>query len=122
MSTATASNGVKLNFATDWTYAPAPETAKVDIKPRYELFIDGKFSAPAKGQYFDTINPANEKTLASIASATSEDVDRAVKSARRAYDKSWSKMPAKERGKYIYRIARMLQERAREFSIIELMD
>ncbi|MEA2734486.1 MAG: aldehyde dehydrogenase, partial [Humisphaera sp.] len=118
----TGGNGVKLNFATDWKYAPAPETAKVQIKPRYELFIDGKFAAPAKGGYFDTINPATEKKLAEVASATGEDVDRAVKSARRAYDKTWSKMPGKERGKYIYRIARLLQERAREFSIIESMD
>ncbi len=114
--------GVKLNFATDWTYAPAPETAKVQIAPRYDLFIDGKFVPPAKGKYFDTINPANEKKLAEVALATAEDVDRAVKVARRAFDKTWSKLPGKERGKYIYRIARLLQERAREFSIIESMD
>src|SRR5688572_25790533 len=120
--TTTAENGVKLNFSTDWTYAPAPETAKVDIKPKYDLFIDGRFTTPARGEYFDTINPANEKKLSEVASATAEDVDRAVKAARRAYDKVWSKMPGKERGKYIYRIARMLQERAREFSIIESMD
>src|SRR5687768_9533637 len=117
-----AAAGVKLNFATDWTYAPAPETAKVDIRPRYDLFIDGKFTPPTKGKYFETINPANEKKLSEVASATSEDVDRAVKAARRAYDRVWSKMPGKERGKYIYRIARMLQERAREFCIIESMD
>src|SRR2546430_17168148 len=105
----TVSNqSVSLKFDTDWSYAPAPETAKVEIKPRYELFIDGKFAAPAKGQYFDTINPANEKKLAAVASATSEDVDRAVKAARRAYEKVWSKMSGKERGKYIYRIARLL--------------
>ena len=82
MTSTTAGDGVKLNFNTDWSYAPAPETAKVEIKPRYELFIDGKFAAPAKGQYFDTINPANERKLAAVASATSEDVDRAVKAAR----------------------------------------
>ena len=115
-------NGVKLNFATDWKYAPAPETAKVQTRGRYELFIDGKFTAPAKGQYFDTINPATEKKLAEVALATGEDVDRAVRAARRAYEKVWSKMPGKERGKYVYRIARLLQERAREFSIIESMD
>src|SRR5213075_1319307 len=90
--------------------------------PRYELFIDGEFVAPAKGGYFDTINPANEKKLGEVALATGEDVDRAVKAARRAHDKTWSKLPAKERGKYIYRIARILQERAREFAIIESMD
>jgi aldehyde dehydrogenase (NAD+) len=120
--TATTSQGVKLNFATDWKYAPAPETAKVSIKPRYELFIDGKFAAPAKGEYFDTINPANEKKIADVASAGAEDVDRAVRAARRAYEKVWSKMPGKERGKYVYRIARLLQERAREFAIIESTD
>src|SRR5215213_5595404 len=111
--------GVKLNFSTDWQYAPAPETAKVQIAPRYELFIDGKFTAPVKGEYFDTINPATEKKLAAVAQAGPDDVDRAVKAARRAYDKTWSRMPGKERGKYIYRIARLLQERGREFSIIE---
>jgi aldehyde dehydrogenase (NAD+) len=122
MSQTTAGNGVKLNFATDWKYAPAPETAKVSIKPRYDLFIDGKFTAPSKGNYFDTTNPASEKKLAEVASATPEDVDRAVKAARRAYEKVWSKMPGKERGKYVYRIARLLQERAREFAIIESTD
>ncbi len=118
----TAANDVKLNFATDWKYAPAPETAKVSIRGRYDLFIDGKFVPPAKGKYFDTANPANEKKIAEVGEASPEDVDRAVKSARRAHDKTWSRMPAKERGKYIYRIARILQERAREFSIIESMD
>ena len=116
--TAASDTSVKLNFATDWAYAPAPETAKVEIKPRYDLFIDGKFSAAAKGGYFGSINPANEKKLSDVALATKEDVDRAVKAARRAYDKTWSRMAGKERGKYIYRIARMLQERARECAII----
>src|SRR5438094_4520884 len=98
MPSTTAEQGVKLNFSTDWKYAPAPETAKVAIKPRYDLFIDGKFAAPAKGDYFETINPANEKKIADVASATAGDVDRAVKSARRAHEKVWSKMPGKERG------------------------
>jgi aldehyde dehydrogenase (NAD+) len=115
-------NGLKLNFATDWQYAPAPETAKVQIKPRYDLFINGQFIAPVKGKYFDTINPATEKKLAEVANATSEDVDKAVRAARKAYQTVWSKLPGKERGKYIYRIARMLQERARELAIIETMD
>jgi len=113
---------IRLNFSTQWEYAPAPETAKVEIKPKYDLFIGGKFVSPVEGKSFETINPANEQTLARVASASSKDVDRAVKSARQAYDKVWSKMPAKERGKYIFRIARMLQERARELSIIETMD
>src|SRR5438874_1322827 len=121
-STTAAGDGVKLNFSTDWKYAPAPETAKVSIKPSYDLFIDGKFVAPAKEDYFDTINPANEKKVAAVASATPEDVDKAVRAARRAYEKVWSKMPGKERGKYVYRIARLLQERAREFAIIESTD
>ncbi len=113
----------RLNFSTDWTYAPAPESAShAQIKPRYDLFINGKFVAPAKGEYFDTINPSNEKKLAEVGQGTGEDVDKAVRAARSAYDKVWSKMPAKERGKYIYRIARMLQERAREFAVIESMD
>src|ERR1044072_500262 len=121
-STATPGEGVKLNFSTDWKYAPAPETAKVSFKPKYDLFIDNKFVTPAKGEYFETINPATEKKLGEVASATAEDVDRAVKAARRAYEKTWSKLPGRERGKYIFRIARLLQERAREFHIIESMD
>jgi aldehyde dehydrogenase (NAD+) len=119
---AAASHDVKLNFATDWKYAPAPETAKVRLDGRYDLFIDGRFTPPAKGGYFDTINPATEKKLAEVAQGGAEDVDRAVKAARRAYDKVWARMPGRERGKYIYRIARLLQERAREFAIIETMD
>src|SRR6476661_3398261 len=98
--TVKADQRARLNFSTDWTYAPAPESAShAQLKPRYDLFINGKFVAPAKGQYFDTINPANEKKLAEVASATSEDVDKAVRAARTAYDKTWSRMPAKERGK-----------------------
>jgi aldehyde dehydrogenase (NAD+) len=105
-----------------WTYAAAPETAKVQINPRYDLFINGRFVPSVKGQYFATINPANEKKLSMVASASAEDVDRAVKAARKAYDSVWSTLPAKERGKYIYRIARMIQERARELAVIESTD
>src|SRR5882757_6812166 len=119
----TAPPAVKLNFSTDWAYAPAPEsTSSAVIKPRYDLFINGKFVPPVKGKYFDTINPATEKKIAEVASATAEDVDKAVKAARNAYNNVWSKMPPAERGKYIYRIARVLQERAREFAVIESMD
>jgi hypothetical protein len=85
-------------------------------------FINGKFVAPVNDNYFPTINPATEKKLADIADGSAEDIDAAVKSARRAYDKTWSKLPPKERGKYLYRIARILQERAREFAVIESMD
>src|SRR6202453_3441297 len=113
----------RINFHTDWTYAPAPEsTGSAKILPHYELFINGKFVPPAKGKYFDTFNPANEKKLSEVGEATAEDVDLAVKAARSAYDNVWSKMPGRERGKYIYRIARILQERAREFAVIEAMD
>jgi aldehyde dehydrogenase (NAD+) len=112
----------RIKFSADWTYAPAPETAKVSIAPRYDLFINGKFVPPAKGEYFATINPANLKKLADVAQATAPDVDKAVKAARKAYTNVWSKLPSSERGKFIYRIARILQERAREFAIIETMD
>ena len=104
-------------------YSPAPEsTDHIEIKDRYSLFINGEFIEPISGKYFPTINPATEKTLSEVAEANKADVDKAVKSARKAYENTWSKMPAKERGKYIYRISRMLQERSREFAVIESMD
>ena len=113
----------KLDFTSKWAYAPSPEsTDHVQLKEQYDLFINGKWQKPVKGKYFDTINPATEKKLASVAEATQEDVDKAVKAARTAYTNVWSKMPTKERAKYIYRIARMIQERAREFAVIESMD
>ena len=112
----------KLNFGGKWNYAPAPETTKVAIDARYELFIDGKFVAPKGGKYFPSLNPATEKKLAEIALAGPEDVDAAVAAARRAYTKVWSKLPGAERGKYLYRIARLIQEKARELAIIETMD
>lgn len=116
-------NTLKLKFDTKWKYAPAPESKSIaSIKPRYELFINGEFVKPQSKKYFDTINPANEEKLSEIAEANNADVDKAVKAARTAYDKVWKKMPAKERGKYIFRIARMLQERAREFAVIETLD
>ncbi len=109
--------------ALDWTLAPAPEsTDHVKINAQYELFINGKWVKPKSGKYFDTINPANEQKLARIAEAGEADVEAAVKAARKAYDTVWSKMPAAERAKYIYRIARLLQEKAREFAVIESMD
>ena len=113
----------KLAFDTDWQYDPAPEsTDHVRIDDQYELFIGGEFVAPKEGRYFDSINPSNEQVLARIASAGKDDVDRAVKAARKAYESSWSKLKPAERGKYIYRIARVMQERAREFSVIESLD
>jgi len=112
-----------LDFQTTWTYSPAPESSDhIELKDRYDLFINGKFVKPEKEKYFATINPATEEKIADIAEATSEDVDRAVRAARKAYDNVWSKMAPKERGKYIYRIARLMQERAREFAVIESLD
>jgi aldehyde dehydrogenase (NAD+) len=114
---------VKLQFETAWKYAPAPEsTDHVRIDPQYELFIGGEFVAPRERQYFDTINPARAVTLARVAKADEGDVDRAVAAARTAYTRIWSKLRPAERGKYLYRIARALQERAREFAAIESLD
>ncbi|MFN3690555.1 MAG: aldehyde dehydrogenase family protein, partial [Fimbriimonadales bacterium] len=86
------------------------------------LFINGEFVEPHSGRYFETINPANEETLAEVAYADAEDVDRAVRAARRAYEQVWSKLPGKERAKYLFRIARILQERSREFAVLESLD
>jgi aldehyde dehydrogenase (NAD+) len=112
-----------LNFSTDWSYAPAPESADhIQLSQQYELFINGKFVKPSSGIYFPTINPATEKQIAMVAEANAVDVDKAVKSASNAYQKYWAKMPAAERGKYLYRIARILQEKARELAVIESID
>ncbi len=117
MTEATISKG------SDWGYAPAPEsTDHIRLQDRYGLFIGGKFVPPASGKYFKTINPASEKILAEVAEADARDVDRAVKAARQAYDKTWKKMSARERGKYVYRIARLIQERARELAVVETLD
>jgi aldehyde dehydrogenase (NAD+) len=112
----------KLAFDDGWQYSPAPEsTDHIKVKKRYELFIGGEFIAPEKGQYFATVNPATEERLSRVASSTAADVDKAVKAARKA-QAGWSKLKAADRGKYIYRIARMMQERAREFAAIESLD
>jgi len=102
-------------------YAPAPESrAVVSIKPKYGHFIGGKFVAGNK--HFPTVNPATEEVLSQIALAGKPEVDAAVKAARKAYVSTWSKMSGKERGKYLYRIARIMQERAREFAVLETLD
>lgn len=107
----------------EWNYAPAPEsTGHISIKEQYDLYIDGKFVKPSSGKYFATINPATEKTIAQVAHANEKDVDKAVKAARKAYTEVWSKTTPAERAKYIYRIARMMQERARELAVIESLD
>jgi len=104
-------------------YAPAPESrAVVDIRSSYGLFINGEFTDPAGGRSFKTVSPASEEVLAEVAEASAEDVDRAVKAARRAYTKVWSTMPGRERAKYLFRIARIIQERSRELAVLESLD
>lgn len=111
------------DFTGGWEYSPSPEsTSHVQLKKRYELYIDGKFVVPDSGKYFQTINPATEKVIAEVAYGSESDVDKAVKAARKAYENVWSKLTARERGKYIYRIARMMQERARELAVVESLD
>ncbi len=112
-----------LDLMGNWTYAPAPEDSKhIKLNKKYDLFIGGKFVKPGKGKYFDTFSPSTEEKLAEVAEADEKDVDLAVKAARNAYEKVWKKIPAKERAKYIFRIARMIQERSRELAVIESMD
>ncbi|CCH15979.1 aldehyde dehydrogenase family protein [Micromonospora lupini] len=104
-------------------YAPAPESRSVvDLKPSYGLFIDGKFVDPTDGGSFKSINPASEEVLAEIAEAGAQDVERAVSAARKAYDKVWGPMPGRDRAKYLYRIARLIQERSRELAVLESLD
>ena len=103
-------------------YAPAPEsTAILRLKDSYGLFIDGEF-VDGTGDSFHTISPADEHRIAEIASASDGDIDRAVAAARRAHDKVWSKMSGRDRGKYLFRIARLVQERARELAVAESLD
>ena len=111
-----------LIFGDLWPYDPAPESAEPNLQPRYDLFIDGKFVAPKKGKYFDSINPATEEKLADIALAGPADVDAAFVAARAAFDNVGGNMPGAERGKYLFRIARLLQDRAREFAVAETLD
>ena len=107
----------------EWDYAPSLEsTSHIQLKKQYDLFIDGKWVKPTSGKYFQTINPANEEVLSEVAYGNENDVDLAVKAARKAYTEVWSVMPAAERSKYIYRIARLMQERARELAVIETLD
>lgn len=106
-----------------WDLAPAPEsTSHVQIEKSYDLFINGKFQPSKGGRKFKTINPATEQPIAEITESTESDVDRAVKAAQTAHDKYWSKTSPRDRGKYIFRIARMIQEKARELAVVETMD
>src|SRR5262245_45441723 len=112
-----------LDFGERWSYAPAPEAhGYIKLRDRYQLFIGGKVVSPKSGDYFDSVNPATEEKLTAISCATEKDVDLAVKAARRAYENIWSKMPGRERGKYLFRIARLIQEKARELAVLETMD
>ncbi len=104
-------------------YAPAPEsTAILNIASNYGLFINGEFVDPVDGEPFKTLNPASEEVLAEVSAAGPQDVDRAVAAARHAFDITWSRMPGRDRAKYLFRIARIVQERARELAVLESLD
>jgi aldehyde dehydrogenase (NAD+) len=103
-------------------YAPAPESRDIaNLKPSYRPFIDGEF-VDGSGEQMKTINPATEEVLAEVGTASPSDVDTAVKAARKAYARTWSKMPGAERAKYLFRVARLIQERARELAVLESLD
>jgi aldehyde dehydrogenase (NAD+) len=122
-SSAPSSWGMGDGQAIPWEYAPAPEARDiVTIKPRYGLFIGGREVPAADGAVFTTIDPSTEQPLAEVARASAVDIDTAVKAARRASDKTWKKLSGRERAKYLFRIARILQERSREFAVLESMD
>ena len=107
----------KLNFS------PSLEnTDSLSLKKEYQLFINGRFQKPLSNKYFASINPANENKIAMVAQANEKDVDLAVNAARNSYESHWSKTPPKERAKYIYRIARIIQEKAKELAILETLD
>lgn len=106
----------------DLTYAPAPESAAIAaIKPRYQMFVAGEF-VDGGGDDLTSLNPATREPLTTVSTATAADVDRAVAAARKAYDGPWSRMGGAERGKYLFRIARAIAERARELAVAESLD
>ncbi len=108
---------------TEWDYAPAPEARDiVELEKRYGLFVGGKFVKPRSGEWFASVSPSTEEKLAEVAQANEKDVDLAVKAARAAFDDGWSKLAASERAKYLFRIARLLQERSRELAVLESLD
>ncbi len=127
-ASASAASGARASAASIFagSYAPAPESVKVDIRPRYEHFIGGAWAKPraeksGRPEYFPTINPATEGVLAHVAQGSSADVDAAVRAARAAQPR-WGSLTPTERAKYLFRIARRLQERARELAVLETMD
>src|SRR5471030_2836406 len=104
-------------------YAPAPESrAILNILPSYGLFIGGEFVDSVDGSTFKTISPSSEEVLAEVTQASEADVERAVRAARKAFEGPWGRLPGAERGKYLFRIARILQERARELAVLESLD
>ena len=104
-------NKPSLDFTSGWAYEPAPEsTDHIRLEKRYDHFINGEFVKPSSGKYFPTVNPATEKVIAEVALGNEKDMDIAVKAARNAYNKVWKKMLPAERGKYLFRIARLIQE------------
>jgi aldehyde dehydrogenase (NAD+) len=106
-----------------WDYAPAPEARDiVTLEDRYGLFVGGEFVEPQSGDFFATIDPAHEEKLAEVAQADKEDVDLAVRAAREAFENGWSDISPAERAKYLFRIARILQERSREFAVLESLN
>lgn len=112
----------ELDFKGSWSYAQAPESQDhIKLKDRYDHFIAGKSKPPSAGKYFATINPATGKKIADVASGSAKDIDLAVRAAAKA-QKAWQNLSAGERGKYLFRIARAIQEKAREFAVIESLD
>ena len=111
-----------MTSTTQWTYAPAPESRDIArLRPSYQMYVDGRFRDGA-GEPLKTVNPATEEVLAEVATASASDVDDAVKAARRAFDEVWGPMPGAERAKYLFRIARLIQERSRELAVLESLD
>jgi aldehyde dehydrogenase (NAD+) len=122
-SSATSSWGLGDGQAIPWEYAPAPEARDiVTLKERYGLFIGGREVPSSDGATFVTIDPATEEPLASVSRATPVDIDKAVRAARRAQSRIWGPLSGRERAKYLFRISRILQERSREFAVLESMD
>ncbi|HEY8989371.1 MAG TPA: aldehyde dehydrogenase family protein, partial [Candidatus Limnocylindrales bacterium] len=120
---APSSWGLGDGAAIPWEYDPAPESRDVvRLKERYGLFINGRDVPSSDGQVFTSVNPATEEPLAEVARATATDMDRAVRAARTAFRRRWGNLAGRERAKYLFRIARILQERSREFAVLESMD
>jgi len=108
---------------TRFSYAPAPEARSIlNLRPSYGLFIDGEFVDPLDGGHFKTISPSSEEVLAEVSDAGLADTDRAVAAARGAYERVWGPMPGRERAKYLFRVARLIQERSRELAVLESLD